>query len=249
MSEQLTVCTANISRGTTGFKRLLLPPSKRYKRALQFFREQDVDLVGGQEFADKAARTFIQAPDYGVLQADPNNVFANDSLRNVILHETSFLKKIDSVNINTDMRGRKLGLNFPVGLYENRSTRQTFAAICIHNPSAKTDVKARNEALNAQLEYISKCWLAGIPVIILGDFNQGNPEDWFRKELRVKVGVEEHVDHIMGVGFNFTHPEIHKEAGVRGRGGFSDHPVLIVKAQPKVVCTIQILPKVPAANR
>lgn len=222
--------TLNLPSQIRGRKRHLYPHPKRTNAAVRLWNRLGVEVIAIQELATMSRATIRAHPRWGLLTTT-NDRFPLRRIGNGIAWRKDRWRLIGRDVIHVDTPTHKRGLRFPVAVLANideptvrvvviavhiPTARDMGAALRVHRDHPRV-VAARNKlnglVLNAAETHVAR----GLPVLIAGDFNDGNVRDVYASWT---VGTQHQVDQILGKGVKFTA----KNAAEVGR--ISDHPAM-----------------------
>jgi endonuclease/exonuclease/phosphatase family metal-dependent hydrolase len=198
----------------------------RAKGLVDYLHKHKVDVVGLQEFEPSQQAAFKKlAPEYQVIGEGANSVaFRKDAFK-VVKRQT----------VKVPYFGGKM-TDMPVVQLEDRATGKRAWFISIHNPA---DTKAhpgnegnRNRAEQIERDYIERLKASGLPVFIVGDFNERGDarkamtSGGFMTASDSSGGADE-IDWIFGSGATFSASTVDRSTK---SSGTSDHPMVVTTA-------------------
>lgn len=222
--------TLNLPSQVRGKKANLYPHPRRTNRAVRLWNRLGVEVVALQELATMSRLTIRARRRWGLVTTT-NDRFPLRKIGNGIAYRRDRWLLVGRDTIHVDTPTHKHGLRYPVVTLENRDEPTVrLVVIAVHIPTARDMgaalkvsrdhprvVAARNK-LNGQVLNIAENHVArGLPVLVAGDFNDGNVRDVYQSWT---VGAQHQVDQILGKRVKFTG----KSAVTTGR--ISDHPAM-----------------------
>lgn len=231
MSETAVIATLNLPSQIRGKKRNLYPHPLRTEAAIRLWNRNGVEVVALQELATMS-RTQIRARRRWGLVTTTNDVFPFRRIGNGIAWRKDRWRHVarDVIHVETPTHPKR-GLRYPVVRLRNIDEPTVeLVVIAVHIPTAvamgealrshrdSPQVVARRNKINGQvLNEAQRYATAGLPVVIAGDFNDGNVRDVYASWT---VGAQHQVDQILGKGLKFT------SADAADVGRISDHPAM-----------------------
>lgn len=220
----------NLPRQIRGRKAGLYPHPQRTNAAIRLWNKLRIEVVSLQELGT-VSRVQIRARLRWGLVTTTNDRFKFQRVGNGIAFRRDRWLLVGRDTIHVDTPTHKRGLRYPVVTLENRdeptvrlvviavhvpTARDMGAALRVHRDHPKV-VAARNK-INGQVLNVAETHVArGLPVIVAGDFNDGNVRDVYASWT---VGAQHQVDQILGKGVKF------KDKSVVTTGRISDHPAM-----------------------
>jgi endonuclease/exonuclease/phosphatase family metal-dependent hydrolase len=191
-------------------------------------KSRNVDVAGLQEFQSSQRKAFKRAaPGYDMYtQGSTSIVWKQDRFR-----------LVSSRAVTMPYFGGKPAKR-PIVQLEDRTTGKRMWVMNIHNPADvrqhQNQGKFRTEALRRELEIVEQLRKDGLPVFLVGDFNNGErARDVLTagSELTASdpIGGDTQIDWVFGAGHQgFTSHEVDRSTQ---SSRISDHPLVVATAQ------------------
>lgn len=227
---RFVVATLNLPSQVRGRKAGLYPHPKRTNAAVRLWNRLGVEIVALQELATMSRLT-IRARRRWSLVTTTNDRFPRRKIGNGIAYRRDRWLLVGRDTIHVDTPTHRRGLRYPVVTLENRDEPTVrLVVIAVHVPTARDmgaalrvhrdhpKVAAARNKINGQVLNVAETHVArGLPVLVAGDFNDGNVRDVYASWT---VGAQHQVDQILGKGVKF------KDKSVVTTGRISDHPAM-----------------------
>lgn len=231
MTVSAIIASLNLPSQIRGKKRNLYPHPLRTEAAIRLWNRLDVEVCSLQELATMS-RTQIRARRRWGLVTTTNDVFPFRRIGNGVAWRKDRWRLVarDAIYVETPTHPKR-GIRFPVARLRciDEPTVELIV-IAVHIPTAvamgealrrgkdSPEVIARRNKINGQvLNEAERYATAGLPVVIAGDFNDGDVRNVYQSWT---VGAQHRVDQVLGKGLKFTS----KNAADVGR--ISDHPAM-----------------------
>jgi endonuclease/exonuclease/phosphatase family metal-dependent hydrolase len=193
---------------------------------ISFLKKHNVDVGGLQEFQPSQHKIFAKAnTGYDTFGNGPNT----------IIWKSDRFKKVKSTHVTVPyFEGSRVKM--PIVQLEDRNTGKRFWVIDIHNPADTAfhhhQAGFRAEAVRREKAMVEKLRQTGLPVYLMGDFNQGapaNPLAHARNFDSAAPGAGSGVDWIFGSGnVQFSNYERDKSTVAQK---VSDHPIVVANTR------------------
>ena len=212
--------------GAGGNKPGFASAEQRMKGAVDALQSHNVDIAGLQEFQGPQQQQFKKlAPGFDMFADGDNAIVWNAKKFRAVEKRTVTIPYFEG-------NPRKM----PVVQLEDKSTGKRMWIINIHNPADTKDHprNAANRARAVQIEQnlVRELRASGLPVMIVGDFNEGKSVDADMEKAGLQAsapkGARTGVDWIFGSeGVQFSNYSFDQSTK---KSGTSDHPLVVSTA-------------------
>lgn len=150
-----------------------------------------------------------------------------------------------NLKLDWDVRGPR-GLNFPVALVQDKKSGVKVVFIAAHLPTLNSSsVKVRTR-MNAKIKNYARQF--DVPVIIAGDFNDGDVRDQY---TGFRLAAGESVDHVLARGLKINRRKVIRK-GIKGK--ITDHEAMVIGrmsyvSQDRVPLTKRLIGLIRSARR